>query len=130
MRRVPHWNAMNQLIVGRQCCIATLVDRGWSAREIARELGIHRATVGCYVWLRQNYTYLAIARLLLAFFTTGTLMLAGLSITAPTLSAHTSSAFSQESSARSGDTRAAGAASPTRMIQPLNSFRTSVLRAE
>ena len=37
---------MNRLTVSLQQSILTLYDRGWSARRIARELGIHRETVG------------------------------------------------------------------------------------
>jgi transposase len=51
MWRLPHCCAMNQLAVSLQHSIATLADRGWSARKIARELGIHRETVGRYVRL-------------------------------------------------------------------------------
>ena len=40
---------MNQLDVSLQHSIATLVAHGWSARKIARELGIHRETVGRYL---------------------------------------------------------------------------------
>ena len=37
---------MNRLAVSLQQSILILYDRGWSARRIARELGIHRETVG------------------------------------------------------------------------------------
>jgi transposase len=37
---------MNRLTVSQQQAILTLHDRGWSARRIARELGVHRETVG------------------------------------------------------------------------------------
>jgi transposase len=37
---------MNCLTVSLQYSILTLAERGWSARRIARELGIHRETVG------------------------------------------------------------------------------------
>ena len=37
---------MNRLTVSLQQSILTLHDRGWSARRIARELDIHRETVG------------------------------------------------------------------------------------
>ena len=37
---------MNQLNVSLQHSIATLAAKGWSARKIARELGVHRETVG------------------------------------------------------------------------------------
>ncbi len=42
---------MNQLNVSLQQSILTLVASGWSGRRIARELGIHRETVGKYVRL-------------------------------------------------------------------------------
>ena len=37
---------MKRLAVSLQQSILTLHERGWSARRIARELGIHRETVG------------------------------------------------------------------------------------
>lgn len=40
---------MNTLSVSLQHSIATLAARGWSQRRIARELGIHRETVGRYL---------------------------------------------------------------------------------
>ena len=40
---------MNQLNVSLQHSISTLAANGWSARKIARELGIHRETVGRYL---------------------------------------------------------------------------------
>jgi len=40
---------MNQLHVSLQHSIATLAAQGWSARKIARELGVHRETVGRYL---------------------------------------------------------------------------------
>src|SRR4051812_19894160 len=40
---------MNQLDVSLQHSIATLAAKGWSARKIARELGVHRETVGHYL---------------------------------------------------------------------------------
>src|SRR4051812_12903662 len=40
---------MNQLIVSLQHSILTLAAKGWSARKIARELGIDRETVGRYL---------------------------------------------------------------------------------
>src|SRR5436190_19539456 len=40
---------MNQLIVSLQHSILTLAAKGWSARKIARELGVHRETVGRYL---------------------------------------------------------------------------------
>lgn len=42
---------MNQLNVSLQHSIATLAAKGWSARKIARELGVHRETVGHYLHL-------------------------------------------------------------------------------
>ena len=50
-RRVSHWGAMNQLNVKLQHSIATLAAKGWSARKIARELGLHRETVGRHLGL-------------------------------------------------------------------------------
>jgi transposase len=52
LRRVgrgPHKDAVNQLNVSLQHSIATLAANGWSARKIARELGMHRETVGRYL---------------------------------------------------------------------------------
>jgi transposase len=40
---------MNQLNVSLQHSIATLAANGWSARKIARQLGLHRETVGRYL---------------------------------------------------------------------------------
>ena len=40
---------MNQLNVSLQHSIDTLAAKGWSARKIARELGVHRETVGRYL---------------------------------------------------------------------------------
>lgn len=40
---------MNQLNVSLQHSITTLAAQGWSARKIARELGVHRETVGRYL---------------------------------------------------------------------------------
>lgn len=40
---------MNQLNVSLQHSIATLAANGWSARKIARELGVHRETVSRYL---------------------------------------------------------------------------------
>ena len=40
---------MNQLNVSLQHSITTLTAKGWSARKIARELGVHRETVGRYL---------------------------------------------------------------------------------
>ena len=37
---------MNRLAVSLQQSIIILHERGWSARRIARELGLHRETVG------------------------------------------------------------------------------------
>jgi len=39
-------SAMNELNVSLQHSITTLAAQGWSSRRIARELGIHRETVG------------------------------------------------------------------------------------
>src|SRR5262245_37997479 len=39
---------MNQLNVSLQHSISTLAAHGWSQRRIARELGVHRETVGKY----------------------------------------------------------------------------------
>lgn len=44
---------MNQLNVSLQHSIATLAAKGWSARKIARELGVHRETVSRYLHLAQ-----------------------------------------------------------------------------
>jgi transposase len=44
---------MNELNVSLQHSIATLAAKGWSARKIARELGVHRETVGRYLHLAQ-----------------------------------------------------------------------------
>ncbi len=40
---------MNQLNVSLQHSITTLAAKGWSARKIARELGVHRETVSRYL---------------------------------------------------------------------------------
>ncbi|MBL9215986.1 MAG: transposase [Opitutaceae bacterium] len=40
---------MNTLHVAHQNSISTLASRGWSARKIARELGVNRATVRRYI---------------------------------------------------------------------------------
>ena len=40
---------MNQLNVSLQNSITTLAAKGWSARKIARELGVHLETVGRYL---------------------------------------------------------------------------------
>jgi transposase len=45
----PHKGAMNQLNVSLKHSIVTLGERGWSARRIARELGVNRETVGKYL---------------------------------------------------------------------------------
>ena len=50
-RRVPHKGAMNQLNVSLQHSITTLAAHGWSHRRIARELDIHRETVGRHLRL-------------------------------------------------------------------------------
>ncbi len=49
MRRQSQKGVMNRLAVSLQHAIDTLAQRGWSARRIARELGIHRETVGRYL---------------------------------------------------------------------------------
>jgi transposase len=54
MRRVPHKGAMNILKVSLQHSILTLAEHGWSRRRIARELGLHRETVGRYLRLAQS----------------------------------------------------------------------------
>ena len=54
MRCVPcrrHKDVMNQLNVSLQHSITTLAAHGWSHRRIARELGIHRETVGRHLRL-------------------------------------------------------------------------------
>ena len=54
MRLVPckrHKDAMNQLNVSLQHSITTLAAHGWSHRRIARELDIHRETVGRHLRL-------------------------------------------------------------------------------
>lgn len=48
MQRELHWG-VNVLKVNLQQSIQVLHARGWSQRRIARELGIHRKTVGSYV---------------------------------------------------------------------------------
>ena len=40
---------MNELDVSLQQSITTLAGHGWSQRKIARELGVHRETVGRYL---------------------------------------------------------------------------------
>src|SRR5258708_1665056 len=46
MRQVSQNGDMNRLTLSLQHSIVTLSQRGWSARRIARELGINRETVG------------------------------------------------------------------------------------
>jgi transposase len=46
MRHVSQKGDMNRLTLSLQHSIVTLSQRGWSARRIARELGINRETVG------------------------------------------------------------------------------------
>jgi len=46
-----HMSAMNELNVSLQYSISTLAANGWSRRRIARELGIHRETVGRHLRL-------------------------------------------------------------------------------
>jgi len=48
---MPHKDAMNQLNVSLQHSILALAAHGWSGRRIARELGIHRETVGRHLRL-------------------------------------------------------------------------------
>jgi transposase len=48
---MPHKDAMNQLNVSLQHSILTLAAHGWSGRRIARELDIHRETVGRHLRL-------------------------------------------------------------------------------
>ena len=45
---------MNQLNVSLQHSITTLAANGWSRRRIARELAIHRETVGRYLRLADS----------------------------------------------------------------------------
>ena len=54
MRREPQTSAMNQLNVSLQHSIVTLSAQGWSARKVARELGLNRETVGRYLRLAAN----------------------------------------------------------------------------
>ncbi len=51
VRREPQTSAMNQLNVSLQHSIVTLSAQGWSARKVARELGLNRETVGRYLRL-------------------------------------------------------------------------------
>jgi len=46
MRQSSQKGVMNRLTLSLQHSIVTLSQRGWSARRIARELGINRETVG------------------------------------------------------------------------------------
>lgn len=46
----------NRLKMAKINAILTLRERGWSCRRIARELGIHRETVGRYVRLNESAT--------------------------------------------------------------------------
>ena len=46
MRQSSQKGVVNRLTLSLQHSIVTLSERGWSARRIARELGIHRETVG------------------------------------------------------------------------------------
>ena len=50
-RREPQTSAMNQLNVSLQHSIVALSAQGWSARKVARELGLNRETVGRYLRL-------------------------------------------------------------------------------
>lgn len=45
---------MNLLELNQQQAILALGARGWSRRRIARELGVHRITVGKYLRLAAN----------------------------------------------------------------------------
>jgi IS30 family transposase len=45
---------MNQLDVSLQHSIATLAAKGWSARKVARELGVNRETVSRYLRLETS----------------------------------------------------------------------------
>jgi len=45
---------MNQLKMDIQRAIGTLSRNGWSQRRIARELGIHRETVGRYLQMADS----------------------------------------------------------------------------
>ena len=47
-------DAMNELNVSLQHTIATLAANGWSRRRIARELGVHRETVGRHLGLASS----------------------------------------------------------------------------
>jgi len=51
---MPHKDAMNQLNVSLQHSILALAAHGWSRRRIARELGIHRETVGRHLRLAES----------------------------------------------------------------------------
>jgi len=51
---MPHKNVMNQLNVSLQHSIMALAAHGWSHRRIARELDIHRETVGKYLRLADS----------------------------------------------------------------------------
>ena len=51
VRREPQTSAMNQLNVSLQHSIVTLSAQGWSARKVARELGLNREPVGRYLRL-------------------------------------------------------------------------------
>jgi IS30 family transposase len=46
MRQLSQKGGMNRLTLSLQHSIVTLSHRGWSARRIARELGVNRETVG------------------------------------------------------------------------------------
>jgi IS30 family transposase len=47
-------DAMNELNVSLQHTILTVAANGWSRRRIARELGIHRGTVGRHLGLASS----------------------------------------------------------------------------
>ena len=54
VRQMLHKDAMNQLNVSLQHSITTLAAHGWSHRRIARELDIHRETVGRHLRLADS----------------------------------------------------------------------------
>jgi len=53
--------AMNQLNVSLQQTTLTLAANGWSRRRIARELGIHRETVGRHLGLASSKPAIVLA---------------------------------------------------------------------
>ena len=54
---MPHKGAMNQLNVSLQHSITTLAAHGWSHRRIARELDIHRETVGHVILTAYSWAF-------------------------------------------------------------------------